>query len=225
LGEGWDAPSVNSLILASFVGSYMLSNQMRGRAIRTQDGNPAKTANIWHLVCQEEAAKQPNEDMETLSRRFKSFVGVSFTSNRIESGPGRLGLGEPPYTKPRMDHINAVMTQRACDRAKLIADWERALDASRDGDMVEQVAASQLALPRDLVFRNTILALLWQGWFWGVSVFSLLVQSTEQNSHKMGLRGLLILLAIASGAAALPHCPNASRRSGSISGTAPSPPA
>ncbi len=207
LGEGWDAPSVNSLILASFVGSYMLSNQMRGRAIRTQDGNPTKTANIWHLVCQEEAAKQPNEDMETLSRRFKSFVGVSFTSNRIESGLGRLGLGEPPYTKSRMDHINTVMTQRACDRARLITDWEQALDASRDGDMVEQVAASQLALPRDFVFRNTILALLWQGWFWGVSVFSLLVQSTEQNSHKMGLRGLLILLAIASGAAALAALP------------------
>ncbi|MFN5608649.1 MAG: helicase-related protein, partial [Holosporales bacterium] len=34
LGEGWDAPSVNTLILASTVGSYMLSNQMRGRALR-----------------------------------------------------------------------------------------------------------------------------------------------------------------------------------------------
>jgi superfamily II DNA or RNA helicase len=207
LGEGWDAPSVNSLILASFVGSYMLSNQMRGRAIRTQDGNLTKTANIWHLVCQEEHAKELNEDMETLSRRFKSFVGVSFTSHRIESGLGRLGLGEPPFTKPRMDHINTVMTQRACDRAKLITDWEQALDASREGDMVEQVAASPLALPKDFVFRNTLLALLWQGWFWGASLFSLLMQGTEQNSHKMGLRGLLILLAIATGAAALTALP------------------
>ena len=33
LGEGWDSPCINSLILASFVGSFMLSNQMRGRAI------------------------------------------------------------------------------------------------------------------------------------------------------------------------------------------------
>lgn len=32
LGEGWDSPCINSLILASFVGSFMLSNQMRGRA-------------------------------------------------------------------------------------------------------------------------------------------------------------------------------------------------
>ena len=34
LGEGWDAPVVNSLILATSVGSFMLTNQMRGRAIR-----------------------------------------------------------------------------------------------------------------------------------------------------------------------------------------------
>ena len=50
LGEGWDAPCVNSLILASFVGSFMLSNQMRGRAIRVWPEDPDKTSNIWHLV-------------------------------------------------------------------------------------------------------------------------------------------------------------------------------
>ena len=34
LGEGWDSPCINTLILASNVGSFMSSNQMRGRAIR-----------------------------------------------------------------------------------------------------------------------------------------------------------------------------------------------
>ena len=50
LGEGWDAPAVNSLILSSTVASYMLSNQMRGRAIRIEKGNPDKVSHIWHLV-------------------------------------------------------------------------------------------------------------------------------------------------------------------------------
>ena len=50
LGEGWDAPSINSLILSSTVSSYMLSNQMRGRAIRIDKNNPDKVANIWHLA-------------------------------------------------------------------------------------------------------------------------------------------------------------------------------
>ena len=50
LGEGWDAPSINSLILSSTVSSYMLSNQMRGRAIRIDKNNPNKVSNIWHLA-------------------------------------------------------------------------------------------------------------------------------------------------------------------------------
>ena len=49
LGEGWDAPCVNSLILASFVGSFMLSNQMRGRAIRIWPENRRRQVafGIW----------------------------------------------------------------------------------------------------------------------------------------------------------------------------------
>ncbi|GHU41646.1 hypothetical protein FACS1894111_04240 [Clostridia bacterium] len=45
LGEGWDCQAVNSLILASVIGSFMLSNQMRGRAIR-RDKSSDKVANI-----------------------------------------------------------------------------------------------------------------------------------------------------------------------------------
>jgi superfamily II DNA or RNA helicase len=202
LGEGWDAPSVNSLILASVVGSYMLSNQMRGRAIRTQEGKPDKTANIWHLVCQEPGAPQLNEDMETLTRRFKSFVGVSFTKHRITSGLGRLGLGRPPYTAARMQHINAVMQRKACDRPGLIREWERALARARQADMTEQVAVSEAALPRNFVFRNAILALLWQAGLWTVAVVSCLMRS---RGDKPGV--LLLILSIASTLAAIAAMP------------------
>jgi len=204
LGEGWDAPSVNSLILASFVGSFMLSNQMRGRAIRTQEGRPDKTANIWHLVCQEPDAPRLNEDMETLARRFKSFVGVSFTRPRIENGLGRLGLGRPPYTAARMEHINAVMRRKACDRPRLIREWERALAWARQADMAEQVAVPEAALPRDFVVRNAVLALLWQTCLWTIAVVSFLMRS-----HGAESRNLLLILSIASvlaAVAALPAC-------------------
>ncbi len=209
LGEGWDAPSVNSLILASFVGSYMLSNQMRGRAIRTQEANPLKTANIWHLVCQEPDAPQFNEDMETLARRFKSFVGVSFTAPRIESGLGRLGLGRPPYPAERMEHINAVMRQRACDRMKLIGEWERALGPAETGDMAEQAAVSVLALPRDSILRRALAILLVQAGLWGVSAVTLLMQSVDRHSKSAALRGSLIFVAVAfalAAVAAVPKC-------------------
>jgi len=207
LGEGWDAPAVNALILASFVGSYMLSNQMRGRAIRSQEGNPSKTANIWHLVCQEEGQIEVGEDMATLDRRFKAFVGVSFKRSTIESGLGRLGLGKPPYDQVRIDRVNAVMTQQARDREGLRTRWELALKAARAGTMLEEVTTSQLALPRNFVFTRTILAVLWQAWFWGVSIFSLLMQSAQRSSGEPALRGLLILLGVASALAALAALP------------------
>ncbi len=205
LGEGWDAPSINSLIMASFVGSYMLSNQMRGRAIRTQEGKPGKTANIWHLVCQEPEAKEFNEDMDTLARRFKSFVGVSFTDGAIASGLERLGLGQPPYGRERMDTINGVMRQKAQDRARLITEWEQALGPAGSGDMVEQVVASQLALPQSLIFRNTILAVLWQAWWWGLSVFATLMRATENRSQRTTLL-LIAIFAVVAALAALPKC-------------------
>jgi superfamily II DNA or RNA helicase len=63
LGEGWDAPTINTLILASFVGSYVLSNQMRGRSIRIDPASPMKTANVWHLVCVEPGPFGPGTTM------------------------------------------------------------------------------------------------------------------------------------------------------------------
>lgn len=49
LGEGWDAPAINTLVLASEISSYVSTNQMRGRAIRKDVKNPKKAAHIWHL--------------------------------------------------------------------------------------------------------------------------------------------------------------------------------
>lgn len=95
LGEGWDAPSINTLILASFVGSFVSSNQMRGRAIRTQKNNLNKTGNIWHLVCLDPTDEKGGKDIETLKRRFDSFVGISNSKDTyIESGIDRLNLPE-----------------------------------------------------------------------------------------------------------------------------------
>ena len=107
LGEGWDAPCVNSLILASFVGSFMLSNQMRGRAIRVWPDNPDKTSNIWHLVSinlsprkwfefQDDERKYDetlelqlyalSPDLDLLDRRMTQFLGLHYQEPTIESG-------------------------------------------------------------------------------------------------------------------------------------------
>lgn len=138
LGEGWDAPAINALILASFVGSFVLSNQMRGRAIRTQKGNESKTGNIWHLVCVDPTSDAGGDDLELLKRRFKSFVGVSFGHNAtIENGIDRLHLMERFYDSAHIKQKNSEMFIQASEREKLRQKWEQAL---QDGNsLIEEI--------------------------------------------------------------------------------------
>ena len=139
LGEGWDSPCINSLILASFVGSFMLSNQMRGRAIRVMKENPEKTSNIWHLVCikptelRKKEAKEGNgseelsEDFILLERRMEHFLGLHYTEDTIESGLQRLSVIQPPYRKANIERINKEMLLESKKRAQLKERWNHAL--------------------------------------------------------------------------------------------------
>ena len=117
LGEGWDAPCINSLILASSVGSYMLTNQMRGRAIRTDSNDPEKVASIWHIVAivldrQVLDVLQPYRvfwpglaDFRDLENRFSTFVGIHNSEPRIENALLRLEL---PYVTRRHDRVSGA---------------------------------------------------------------------------------------------------------------------
>jgi superfamily II DNA or RNA helicase len=130
LGEGWDAPAINALILASFVGSFVLSNQMRGRAIRTQQGNSYKTGNIWHLVCLDPFLPTGGADLELLQRRFKSFVGITANANidkGIEGGINRLNIPDDIYTGNVYKQINARTFAIAAKRDLLKEQWDKAL--------------------------------------------------------------------------------------------------
>lgn len=128
LGEGWDAPSVNALVLASFVGSFVLSNQMRGRAIRTLIDDDNKTANIWHIVCVDNTAPDGGNDFDVLQRRFKSFVGLSIgDSPVIENGIDRLGIGNSFASAEWIEEHNERTFSVAKSRTDLQQRWERAL--------------------------------------------------------------------------------------------------
>jgi hypothetical protein len=138
LGEGWDAPAINSLVLASFVGSFVLSNQMRGRAIRTINGDKDKTANIWHLACIDPTDASGGDDLVLLQRRFRAFVGVSVCdSPRIENGLGRLSIPHGLRTIGEVDMQNTATFGSANDRDTLKERWHLAL---KDGTrLVEEI--------------------------------------------------------------------------------------
>ncbi len=129
LGEGWDEPSINTLVLASFVGSFMLSNQMRGRAIRVNK-DPNKTANIWHLVCVTNSTVKDsliNADFDMLKRRFNAFPGLAYNASSISAGITRLGNVYPPFSNDKVALINSTMKQKASNRMKMLNDWNVAL--------------------------------------------------------------------------------------------------
>jgi superfamily II DNA or RNA helicase len=192
LGEGWDAPSINTLILASYVGSFMLSNQMRGRAIRSLPHNPQKTANIWHLVCVEPRGKEPGEGLKMLTRRFKAFVGVSFSEPLITNGIDRLNLDDPPFKKSKMDSINEVMIQKAKNREALIDSWDAALHRGEEGfRLYEEISIPKESISRSFIFSKTIKAFLLEGLGWVLIAFYVFYPLAN-NLFGLALLGLLI---------------------------------
>ncbi|WP_078798955.1 DEAD/DEAH box helicase family protein [Elizabethkingia miricola] len=137
LGEGWDAPKINSLIVASFVSSYVLSNQIRGRAIRTDKDNPEKVSNIWHLICFNERDPEGGMDYQKMVKRFKTFVGVSNRENeQIENNIERLNIKTIEKIS-EIEEINKEMISLACRKNELKDKWNRAL---KKGDhLVEEI--------------------------------------------------------------------------------------
>ena len=126
LGEGWDSPCVNSLILASTVGSFMLSNQMRGRAIRTDKNNPDKISDIWHLACLSDYYTSP--DLEIIEKRFKTFEGISFIDTTIQNGIDRLGLSDIKTTNS--SKLNKYAAQKALNKFSAKEKWSQAFNGS-----------------------------------------------------------------------------------------------
>ncbi len=157
LGEGWDSPCINSLILASFVGSFMLSNQMRGRAIRVWNQNPEKTSNIWHLVCFDPERDEENksEDYELLERRMEHFVGLHYTQDVIESGMERLSIIRPPFHKKNVDLMNRQMLELSEQRDTLRQRWENALVKSRRMELAEETEVPEIQVSK-VVLENSL---------------------------------------------------------------------
>lgn len=127
LGEGWDSPCVNCLIIASTVGSFMLSNQMRGRALRVDKKNNDKTSNIWHLVS---LSHSDSKDWETAHRRFNTFEGISYTDNTIQNGIERLGITANDIENLHCSKLNKLMLKRAANREELKKLWKQIFEKS-----------------------------------------------------------------------------------------------
>lgn len=176
LGQGWDAPALNSLVLASNTASFVLSNQMRGRAIRIDPRAPDKVANIWHLASIDiegngfaealatsldwgalgDANDAGITDIGVVARRFRAFECISNgASDLIESGLGRLAL-DPGLT---LEEQNTRSYALAAERQAIASKWRQSLGHGKQRSQVREAAASTYA-PRVLSWGNTISSLV-----------------------------------------------------------------
>ena len=139
LGEGWDSPCVNTLIIASIVGSFMLSNQMRGRALRIDKNNLNKTSNIWHLVSL--ANNEQSSDLQIVNKRFNTFEGISYIDNKIQNGMERLGFKHNDICNNNCEILNKKMMSFAKNRNDLANKWKQVFHKS---DIIESKMAPQV---------------------------------------------------------------------------------
>jgi hypothetical protein len=230
LGEGWDAPAVNSLVLASNSAAFMLSNQMRGRAIRIDPTCPNKVANIWHLATVEPSMPGLSDvedffnwgtlndppvvdDRDLLERRFATFVGIANgESNLIEGGLDRLGLLD------RIDASNDKMFAIARDRQAIARKWQRSLGDAPAMAHTREIASPTYA-PRGLAWYDTL------RWLGAMSLSSAVFAVANELRHFASLQeaaGAGMTLAGVAFVAALPFLARAvwlTLRNGSLEGS------
>ncbi|MFP7707671.1 DEAD/DEAH box helicase family protein [Trueperella sp. LYQ141] len=144
LGEGWDAPHANAAILATKIRAFMLTNQMRGRVIRSA-GSSEKTANIWHIAsCQlptnlmaelfghrdTSDAVWSSPEISSLASRFTTFVAPHVVEPRIESGIQRCFASDLSTTYRNITKENNTMLARAQNRKAMAQQWYQALGSA-----------------------------------------------------------------------------------------------
>lgn len=168
LGEGWDAPAINSLILSSTVSSYMLSNQMRGRAIRIDRNHPDKVSNIWHLATVDipdeneysgsgtltnidvENLRIYTYDLEQLVTRFEGFEAPSYYGKhkimsgieRITEDPNAKLSSEVINWKERIKRLKAITAKLSTDREQIRQWWKDALNLGYNRGRIKQMGLS-----------------------------------------------------------------------------------
>ena len=148
IGEGWDAPFVNTLIMASSISSYVTSNQIRGRAIRIDKDNLAKEANIWHLVCLEKCGDEyiKGKDFEKIRKRFNAIEGLALKENILISDIKRFSMFDKSFTYEDVLNLNSIMLDESTKRESIAKRWEIALK--------DYTPLNRLFIQRENILKN-----------------------------------------------------------------------
>jgi hypothetical protein len=139
LAEGWDSLTLNTLIDLTTAGTFSSVNQIRGRSIRLDPGDPQKVANNWDVVCYEPDLEEGDRDLQRLIGKHAHTWGLG-PAGRIVRGIGHVDdriplLGMPlPMTLGVSVATPGAITRTAMRRARDRPDAYRRWGVGTDYD-------------------------------------------------------------------------------------------
>jgi superfamily II DNA or RNA helicase len=138
LGEGWDAPTLTTLVDLTTATTPTAVVQTRGRALRVDPADPDKVALIWSVVCVHEGHVAGGNDWERYARKHRGHFTVDERGTVTDGVAGvdsTFSAFQPP---PATDFgaIDARMLARAEHRDRVRDGW---LSESSYADRVEHL--------------------------------------------------------------------------------------
>lgn len=149
LGEGWDCPSVNTLIDLTSVATSSATQQLRGRTLRLDPAWPHKVAHNWSVACliPPDVALDDLAEPRRLRRKHSHLWGLDADDpSRIVSGLEHAltadaadGLERVLSKDPTVvvEDLNRITVSALPPRDRTHADWEIGQPyVSRERDVV-----------------------------------------------------------------------------------------
>jgi hypothetical protein len=115
LGEGWDCPMVNCLVDLTVASTGVSVQQMRGRSLRLDPGDPQKLASNWDVVCVAPELARGSADYARFVRKHLHLYAPA-DDGEIEAGPSHVHPELSPFAPPptaRLNELNRAMSARA----------------------------------------------------------------------------------------------------------------
>ena len=126
LGESWVCASLNVLVDLTVAEAGASVQQMHGRTLRLDRGDPEKVASNWEVVCAAPDRVRGGVDYARFVRKQAQLFALT-DEGTVESGPAHvhpeLGSFAPPPAA-RFGAIDADQLARAADRATARERWQ-----------------------------------------------------------------------------------------------------
>ena len=125
LGEGWDCPPVNCLVDLTVAATGVSVQQMRGRSLRLDPGDPSKLASNWDIVCVAPDLARGSADYARFVRKHLHLYAPA-DDGEIEAGPSHVHPELSPFAPPPASHfaaVNRAMLARAAARDEARERW------------------------------------------------------------------------------------------------------